>query len=164
MPMILLPRLAIATAVAALSVAIAPADAEAQFPIGAAGRRGSGLPNQDIPSAPPRRKAPKSETLVPLEPFLRGIDLTDTQRSQVAALEEKYNPLMLPALDVVGEEYEKDKAADLERGKRYQARATRYRESQLEELRALLDTAQQERLARNIEAIRKRTGSLFAPR
>lgn len=145
----------------------APTVLRAQFPggmpMGGMGRMGGGMGRPDNP-APPMESKPrvaKSDELVSLSPLLRGIQLTADQQASVRALEEKFNPLLLPALDVVRAEVEAGKNGDQERLQKFQQRANRYREQEVAELKGLLDAAQLPRLERNVADQRARTGLLI---
>jgi hypothetical protein len=111
--------------------------------------------------APDKPRVAKSDELVALSPLLRGITLTPEQKTQVQAIEEKFHPLILPALDVVREETEAGKNGDAERLQKYQARANRYREQEVAELRLVLDPAQLLRFEKNVTDARSRTGTTF---
>lgn len=156
------------TLLVALLVAGAPTSLRAQFPGGvpmggAMGGRMGGMGRPDNP-APPMESKPrvaKSDELVSLSSLLRGIKLTPDQQEAVRALEDKFNPLLLPALDVVRTELEAGKNGDQERLQKYQQRANRYREQEVAELKTLLDPAQLPRLERNVSDQRARTGLLI---
>lgn len=145
-----------------------PAVVHAQFPMGggmmgAGGRpMGGGMgPDPTRTPAPDKPRIAKADELVALSPLLRGITLTPEQKAQVQAIEEKFHPLILPALDVVREETEAGKNGDTERLQKYQARANRYREQEVAELRLVLDPTQLVRFEKNVTDARSRTGTTF---
>lgn len=146
-------------------LALAPAVAAAQFPgggmMGGMPRGGMGGmgPDPTRTPAPDKPRVAKSDELVSLSPLLRGIVLTAEQKPLVQAIEEKFNPLILPALDVVREETEAGKNGDVERLQKHQSRANRYREQEVAELRLVLDPAQLVRLDKNIADLRSRNGT-----
>jgi hypothetical protein len=113
-----------------------------------------------VPESKPR--LPKSDELVSLNPLLRGVVLTEDQKLIVRELEEKYNPLILPALDVVRAEVENGKNGDAERLSKYQQRANRYRDQEVTELKASLTPEQLTRFDKNASEMRSRYGALLA--
>ena len=150
------------------AVLLAPAIASAQFPMGGGmggmprggmGGMGGMGPDPTRTPAPDKPRIAKSDELVALSPLLRGITLTPEQKTSVQAIEEKFNPLILPALDVVREETEAGKNGDTERLQKYQARANRYRDQQVAELRLVLDPAQLVRFEKNVLDVRSRNGT-----
>ncbi|MFN8876257.1 MAG: hypothetical protein ACK5Z1_03615 [Gemmatimonadota bacterium] len=153
---------------AVVALLVSPAIAHAQVPMGGGmmgpGARGMGGmgPDPTRAPAPDRPRVAKSDEIVSLGAFLRGVTLTPDQKTQVEAIEAKFNPLLLPALDVVREETEAGKNGDAERLQKYQARANRYREQELAELRLVLDPAQLVRFERNVAETRRNTGTPFA--
>jgi hypothetical protein len=156
----------------ATAFAVLPALLHAQYPMGGGmgggmgsrggmGRGGSADPNNGTPPPESKPRLPKSDDLVTLAPLLRGLTLTEDQKLLVRDLEEKYNPLLLPALDVVRTELENGKNADADRVSKYTARANRYREQQVAELRAGLTAEQLPRLEKNAADMRSRYGALL---
>jgi hypothetical protein len=142
------------------------APAHAQFPMGGMG--GMGMPGRgsldrmgpDATKAmPDKPRMAKSDELVSLGAVLRGLELTPEQRTQVQAVEQKFNPLILPALDVVRTETEAGQNGDQERLQKFQQRANRYREQELAELRQVLTAEQLARFEKNVSELRARFGT-----
>lgn len=153
---------------ATVALALSAAALHAQFPMGGGmggmpGMGGRGSLDRMGPDAtkamPDKPRLAKADELVSLAPLLRGIELTPEQRTQVQAVEAKFNPLLLPALDAMRAEAEAGQSADQERVQKYQQRANRYREQELGELRAILTPEQLARFEKNVADVRARNGT-----
>jgi hypothetical protein len=151
--------------------AIVPAAAHAQYPggyggsgYGGRGGRGGGMGGGQPESSPTpsKPKLPKSDEMISLQPLLRGVQLTTEQLAALKVLEEKYNPMILPALDAVRAELEVGANGDAEKVTKYSARANRYRDQEVAELKAALTPEQLPRFERNVVDMRAKYGQLLA--
>lgn len=152
------------------TLVIWPAVLSAQVPMGGMGGmggmgRGMGRspndPTMSTPMKPERPRVPKADEMVDLGPLLRGVTLTDAQKTQLAAITDKYHPLILPALDVIRQEVEAGDNGDLQKIQRYTQRANRYREQEVADIKLLLDPQQLVRFDKNVLEFRNRNGSLI---
>ncbi len=146
-----------------------PRAARAQYPMGGygggygrMGGRGAAPMGNESSATPSKPRLPKSDEMVSLEPLMRGVTLTAEQQAAVKTVEEKYNPMILPALDVVRAELESGDRADREKVQKYSQRANRYRDQEVAELKAVLTAEQQPRFDKNVTEMRARYGQLLA--
>ena len=161
-PLMLMRSTTVLIGLAAL--AMSGARAMAQLPGSAmGGRQGMGMNPNGIPQnepLPPRPDAgPKSEELVDIRPLLRGVKLDPAQDSAVKAINERFEPQLLPMYDwlrVQKERRQRGQDVDMALVQRRFDRVTTLRQQQLTEIRAVLNPVQIERFERNAEEDRKR--------
>lgn len=159
-------RLSLVLALTTLATVAMPA--RAQYPGGGGGYGrpggrggpGGGMQQQEEPDkrAKKRDTGPKSEELVDVRPLLRGVKLTAQQDSTVKAINERYEPQLLPIYDWLKEQKgrrEDGQDVDMELVKRRFARADVLRRQQLAEIRTALRDDQQVRFDKNVADERK---------
>lgn len=151
-----------AVLIALAALALPGARAAAQYPGSPyGGRQGSnsnGAPQTE--SLPPKVDAgPKSEELVDIRPLIRGVKLTPPQDSAVKAINERYEPQLLPMYDWLRDQKDRRQRGqdvDMALVQRRFDRVNTLRLQQLNDIRALLDPLQQQRFDRNVADDRKR--------
>ncbi|MBI2797088.1 MAG: hypothetical protein HYX65_10330 [Gemmatimonadetes bacterium] len=151
------------SALALAALAIPGERAAAQYTRGSTfgGRQGmsaNGIPQTE--AMPPRPDAgPKSEELVDIRPVLRGVKLTPPQDSAVKAINERFEPQLLPMYDWLRDQKDRRQRGqdvDMALVQRRFDRVTTLRLQQLNEIRAVLNPVQQQRFDKNVEEDRKR--------
>ena len=159
-------RLSLVLALSTLATVAMPA--RAQYPGGGGGYgrpggrggAGGGMQQQEDPDKRTKKRdtGPKSEELVDVRPLLRGVKLTAPQDSTVKAINERYEPQLLPIYDWLKEQKgrrEDGQDVDMELVKRRFARADVLRRQQLAEIRTALRDDQQVRFDKNVADERK---------
>ena len=151
--------------VAAAALAALPGTGAAQY--GGYGRGGMGGGRQSpngLPEAESMERrsvdaGPKSEELVDLKPFLRGIKLTPVQDSAVKAIRERFDPQLLPMYDWLRDQMvkrQKGQEVDMAVVQRRFERVDALRKREVEEVRVVLTEEQQKRLQKNIDEEQER--------
>lgn len=150
-------RLPVVLALTALAATATQARAQYPGSAGGYGRpgRAGGMQQQEDPDKRAKRRdtGPKAEELVDVRPLLKGVKLTVAQDSTVKAINERYEPQLLPIYDWLKEQKNRrddQQDVDMELVKRRFARADALRREQLAEIRAVLREDQQVRYDKNV--------------